>query len=220
MLRQQKPHVFWCTTSKTPLQYNRADASPGHFFTIAHYINYPKSPHFCHNHSFLLLSTTPLAPAGHSNSRDEACIHSTLGINRVSLACSASLISTGFPGHSRSYLTATTMDFRVSALVSPTTSELYPNSQMPPALTESREERLFTTCLYLLTFCCRVVSRKLKIFSMFWVRVCWISRRRWVGRVWKVTTSSAKRRRMNITNSVWVSWCPQTKYIPSTQFKH
>lgn len=90
MLRHQKPHVFWCTTSKTPLQYNRADASPGHFFTIVHYINYPKSTHFCHKHSFILLSTTPLVSAGHSNSRDEACIHSTIDINAVGLACSAS----------------------------------------------------------------------------------------------------------------------------------
>jgi len=95
-------------------------------------------------------------------------------------------------------------------------------SQFPNASSTdwTQAKEALTTRLYLLTFCCSVISRKLKIFSMFWVRVCWISRRRWVGRVWKVTTSSASRRRMNITSSVWVSWCPKMKYAPSAQFKY
>ncbi|KPP66362.1 cystatin-M-like, partial [Scleropages formosus] len=59
---------------------------------------------------------------------------------------------------------------------------------------------------YSSTLSCRMVSRKLKILSMFCVRVCWMSLRRWLGSVWKVITSSASRRRINITSSVWDSW--------------
>lgn len=48
---------------------------------------------------------------------------------------------------------------------------------------------------------------------MFWVNVCWISLLLWGGRVWKVTTSSASRRRINITNSVCVSCINRNKLI-------
>lgn len=47
---------------------------------------------------------------------------------------------------------------------------------------------------------------KLNMLSMFWVRVCWMSLRRWVGNVWKVITSSASLNRINITSSVWASY--------------
>lgn len=70
------------------------------------------------------------------------------------------------------------------------------------SLNWTNKEETLTIRLYLLTFCCRVLSKKLKILSMFCVRVCWMSRLRWAGNVWKVTTSSAKRRSINMTNSV------------------
>lgn len=70
-----------------------------------------------------------------------------------------------------------------------------------------------TACRYLFTFSWSVLSRKLKIFSMFWVNVCWISLLLWGGSVWKVTTSSASRKRINITNSVCVSCINRNKLI-------
>lgn len=74
-------------------------------------------------------------------------------------------------------------------------------------------EVALTTCRYLFTFSWSVLSRKLKILSMFWVKVCWISLLLWGGSVWKVTTSSASRKRMNITNSVCVSYTNREKLI-------
>lgn len=46
---------------------------------------------------------------------------------------------------------------------------------------------------------------KVKMLSMFWVSVCCMSLRRWVGNVWKVITSSANLKRISMTNSVWAS---------------
>lgn len=63
-----------------------------------------------------------------------------------------------------------------------------------------------TNLLYSFTWSCRMPSRKVKILSIFCVRVCWISRRLWVGNVWNVITSSANRSRTSITSSVWASW--------------
>ena len=54
---------------------------------------------------------------------------------------------------------------------------------------------------------------------MFWVNVCWISLRLWGGSVWKVTTSSASRKRMNITNSVCVSYTNRKKVVKYAFFK-
>lgn len=56
------------------------------------------------------------------------------------------------------------------------------------------------------TFMCKMAIMKLNMLSMFWVRVCWMSLRRWVGNVWKVITSSANLNRINITSSVWTSY--------------
>lgn len=48
---------------------------------------------------------------------------------------------------------------------------------------------------------------------MFWVNVCWMSLLLWGGSVWKVTTSSASRKRINITNSVCVSYTNRNKLV-------
>lgn len=56
------------------------------------------------------------------------------------------------------------------------------------------------------TLMCKMAIMKLNMLSMFWVRVCWMSLRRWVGNVWKVITSSANLNRINITSSVWASY--------------
>lgn len=81
----------------------------------------------------------------------------------------------------------------------------------------SAGQAALTTCRYLLTFSWSVVSRKLKILSMFWVNVCWMSLLLWGGSVWKVTTSSANRRRMNMTSSVCVSYANRKSKSNQTQ---
>lgn len=63
-----------------------------------------------------------------------------------------------------------------------------------------------TSFWYSLTWCCSMLRRKVKMLSIFCVRVCWISRRLWLGNVWNVITSSANRSRTSITSSVWASW--------------
>lgn len=55
------------------------------------------------------------------------------------------------------------------------------------------------------TLMCRMVIMKLKMLSMFWVSVSWMSLRRCDGNVWKVMTSSASLKRINITSSVCAS---------------